>query len=171
MNWEGGIRVPGMFWWQGRIREGVERMEPAGLVDVLPTICGLLELPLPSGRHIDGSDLSPLLTGHEVSFTRHQPLFWHLQKSRPVVAMRDGAYSLTADPAYELSRNNMFQEAWIPKIKSGDYTNFQLFDLERDPKQTKNLAAIQPERLEKMKQQLLEINASVMSDGEDWHLR
>ncbi len=171
MNWEGGIRVPGMFHWPGRIEEGVEREEPAGLVDVLPTICGLLDLSVTSGRHIDGSDLSPLLTGYEPSFTRHQPLFWHLQKSRPVVAMRDGAYSLTADPAYELSRNNMFQEAWIPVIKSGDYTNFQLFNLELDPKQTKNLAAIQPERLEKMKLQLLEINASVMSEGEDWHLR
>ena len=171
MNWEGGIRVPGIFHWRGRIDGGIELNQPAGLVDVLPTVCGLLDLPLPQGRHIDGSDLAPLLTGKTSDFERHQPLFWHLQKSRPVVAMRSGAYSLTADPAYELSTHNMFQEAWIPKIKSGRYTNYQLFNLEQDPRQTKNLASIEPEILEKLKQQLLEINASVMAEGEDWHLR
>ncbi|MDA7633390.1 arylsulfatase, partial [bacterium] len=65
----------------------------------------------------------------------------------------------------------MFQESWIPKIKAGGYTNFQLFDLENDPGQTNNLADEQPERLRRLKQQLLEINASVMAEGEDWHLR
>jgi arylsulfatase A len=171
MNWEGGIRVPGIFSWNRVISGGQVLSEPAGLVDVLPTVCGLLGIPTPAGRHLDGSDLSALLKGKPDGFTRHQPLFWHLQKSRPIVAMRDGAYSLTADPDYELSTHNMFQEAWIPKIKSGGYTNFQLFDLENDPGQTTNLAGDQPERLGRMKQQLLEINASVMADGENWHLK
>ncbi len=171
MNWEGGIRVPGIFQWPITIHEGRELNEPAGLVDVLPTICGLLELPLPAQRHIDGSDLSALLKGGADAFTRHQPLYWHLQKSRPVVAMREGPYSLTADPDYELSRDNMFRETWIPKIKSGGYTNFQLFDLVQDPKQTTNLAESKPAILDRMKRQLLEINASVMAEGEDWHLR
>ena len=171
MNWEGGIRVPGMFAWDGTIIEGETLTEPAGLVDVLPTVCGLLGIPKPSGRHLDGSDLSPLLVGEGNEFERHQALFWHLQKSRPIVAMRDGAYSLTADPKYELSKNNMFQESWIPKIKAGSYTNFQLFDLEKDPHQRTNLAGKLPERLEQMKQQLREINSSVMAEGENWHLR
>ncbi len=171
MNWEGGIRVPGIFAWPGQIAEGVTLNEPAGLVDVLPTVCGLLGIPVPNDRTLDGSDLSALLCGNGDGFKRHQALFWHLQKSRPIVAMRDGAYSLTADPNFELSKNNMFQESWIPKIKGGTYTNFQLFDLEKDPAQTNNLASEQPERLRRMKQQLLEINASVMADGEDWHLR
>ncbi|MEM7013974.1 MAG: arylsulfatase, partial [Verrucomicrobiota bacterium] len=142
----------------------------AGLVDVLPTVCGLLGLEKPEGVHLDGSDLSALLTGSG-EFNRHQPLYWHLQKSRPVVAMRDGDFSLVADPDYELSTNNMFKEEWIPKVKAGGYTNFQLFNLKDDPGQTKNLAAEQPERLEQMKKRLLEINASVMADGHDWHLK
>lgn len=169
-NWDGGIKVPGIFKWEGKIPKGVVIDEPAGLVDVLPTVCGLLGLEKPEGVHLDGSDLSALLTGSG-EFNRHQPLFWHLQKSRPVVAMRDGDFSLVADPDYELSTNNMFQEAWIPKVKAGGYTNFQLFNLKDDPGQTTNLASEQPERLERMKKQLLEINASVMADGEDWHLK
>ena len=170
VNWEGGIRVPGIFHWPGKIPEGVVSDEPAGLVDVLPTLCGLLGLEKPAGVHHDGSDLSAVLTG-KGEFKRHQPLFWHLQKSRPIVAMRDGDYSLVADPDYELSKNNMFQEAWIPAVKQGGYTNFQLFNLKADPAQTKNLAAENPELLERMKKQLLEINASVMADGHDWHLK
>jgi arylsulfatase A len=163
--------VPGIFSWPGTIVEGVESSEPAGLVDVLPTVCGLLGLKKPADVHLDGDDLSPILQGVDfvAPWKRHQPLFWHLQKSRPIVAMRDGDWSLVADPDYELSTSNMFQEAWIPAIKAGGYRNFQLFNLRKDPNQTTDLAADQPKRLATMKEQLLEINASVMADGADWH--
>lgn len=170
LNWEGGIRVPGIFSWPGTIEQGVDATNPAGLVDVLPTVCGLLGLGKPAGVHLDGSDLSSVLTGKGDEFARHQPLFWHLQKSRPIVAMRDGQYSLVADPDYELSTNNMFQEAWIPKVKSGGYRNFQLFDLTTDPNQTTNIADKHPALLARLKNKLLKINASIMSDGHDWHL-
>ncbi|KLU03751.1 Choline-sulfatase [Rhodopirellula islandica] len=169
VNWDGGIRVPGIFQWPGHIPAGVVLDQPAGLVDVLPTICGLLNL-APPKVHLDGSDLSPLLTGHPDSFQRHQPLFWHLQRSNPIVAMRDGDYSLVGFRDYELSNNNMFVENWIPTIKTGTYHNFELYNLKDDPGQTKNLAQEQPERVEAMKQQMLQINASIMKDGMDWHL-
>jgi len=168
VNWDGGIRVPGIFCWPGRIEAGVVSQQPAGLVDVLPTVCGLLDLPTPAEIYLDGSDLSSVLRGHPENFVRHQPLFWHLQKSRPIVAMRDGDDSLVAEPDYELSTSNMFNEAWIPQIKNGGYKNFQLFDLATDPNQTTNIAADHPERVERLKQRLLKINASIMSDGHDW---
>lgn len=171
MNWEGGIRVPGIVSWPGAIPAGRVEKTPAGLVDVLPTLCGLLRLAPPAGVHLDGSDLSPLLRPEPGrAFTRHQPLFWHLQKSRPIVALRDGQWSLTADPDFELSTENMFREAWIPAIKSGHYRNWQLFDLEADPGQKTDLAAAEPEVVERLKKQLLQINASIMADGADWHL-
>ncbi|MCL4206535.1 MAG: sulfatase-like hydrolase/transferase [Pirellulaceae bacterium] len=170
VNWEGGIRVPGIFAWPGAIPAGRVEPTPAGLVDVLPTVCGLLGIAPPAGVHLDGSDLSPLLRPRaDVEFVRHQPLFWHLQKSRPIVALRDGRWSLTADPDYELSTDNLFREAWIPVIKSGGYRNWQLFDLEADPGQTTDLAEAHPEVLARLKARLLEINASVMADGTDWH--
>lgn len=170
-NWEGGIRVPGIVSWPGVVPAGRIEKTPAGLVDLLPTVCGLLRIAPPAGVHLDGSDLAPLLrpeNGH--AFTRHQPLFWHLQKARPIVAVRDDRWSLTADPDYKLSTENMFREAWIPAIKSGGYRNWQLFDLEADPGQKTNVAAAKPEIVERLKAQLLRINASVMADGADWHL-
>ena len=169
MNWEGGIRVPGIFHWPGKIPAGQELRDPAAIVDILPTICGLLGIDAPAGVHLDGSNLSPILTG-KAKLARHQPLFWHLQKSRPIVALRDGDFSLVADPDYELSTSNMFKEAWIPAIKSGGYKNFQLFNLKEDPSQQHNLAAEQPARLAELKEKLLKINSSIMADGHDWHL-
>lgn len=169
-NWEGGIRVPGIFHWPGKIKKGQVQQEPGGIVDILPTLCGLLDIEAPADRHIDGSNLTPLLTGKK-TFNRHQPFFWHLQRSNPIVAMRSGNYSLVAERDYELSLDNMFQEAWIPVIKSGEYKNFQLFDLSKDPSQENNIAASEPARTEQLKQQLYKINASIMADGPDWHLR
>ncbi len=172
MNWDGGIRVPGIFCWPGKITSGIEASQPAGLVDVLPTVCGLLDLEPPVDVHLDGADLSSILTGNsERPFKRHQPLYWHLQKSRPIVALRDGDFSLVADPDYELSTSNMFQEAWIPKIKQGGYQNFRLYNLKVDPGQVENVAADHPELFQRMKKSLAAINASVMSEGHDWHLQ
>ena len=170
-NWDGGIRVPGIFSWPGVIKKNRTVKEPAGLVDVLPTLCGLLHLEVPQDRAIDGSDLSPLLKGEINRFQRHQPMFWHLQKSRPMVAMRDGDFSLVANPDYEISQSNMFQERWIPRVKNGGYKDFQLFDLKKDPGQTQNIASDNPALLKKLKAKLLKINQSIMADGVDWHLQ
>jgi arylsulfatase A len=170
-NWDGGIRVPGIFSWPALIPKNRVEKQPAGLVDVLPTLCGLLNLELPQDRMIDGSDLSSLLRGKPDSFKRHQPMFWHLQKSRPIVAMRDGDFSLVANPDYEIPTTNMFQERWIPKVKNRGYKDFQLFDLSNDPGQMENIASDNPELLKKLKAKLLEINQSIMADGTDWHLQ
>lgn len=171
MNWEGGIRVPGIFSWPGVIPPGAVEKTPAGLVDILPTVCGLLGIAPPAGVHLDGSDISPLLRpAAGTAFTRHQPLFWHLQKARPIVALRDGPWSLVAEPDFELSTSNMFEEAWIPAIKSGTYKNWQLFNLETDRAQEHNIAPDHPEVLARLKARLIEINTSIMADGPDWHL-
>jgi len=41
-HYEGGHRVPGIFYWKRKIPGGRVEKEPAGAVDLLPTICGLL---------------------------------------------------------------------------------------------------------------------------------
>ncbi|MEM9365212.1 MAG: sulfatase-like hydrolase/transferase [Planctomycetota bacterium] len=169
-NWEGGIRVPGIFVWPGHVGAGRVSKEPAGIVDILPTVCSLVGVEPPPTRHLDGSDLASILQGTPEAFTRQQPLFWHLQRSQPIVAMRDGKWSLVAHRDYTMPNDNLFQESWIPLIKAGGYRDYHLFDLEKDRSQTTNLADRFPETLERMKTRLLEINASIMSDAHDWHL-
>ncbi|MFL2928148.1 MAG: hypothetical protein ACJZ72_06115 [Opitutales bacterium] len=95
-----------------------------------------------------------------------------MQKSRPMVAMRDGDFSLVANPDYEIPATNMFQERWIPRVKDGGYKDFQLFDLSRKIRvRHKTLLPIILKLLEKLKAKLLKINQSVMADGTDWHLQ
>jgi len=172
INYEGGLRVPGIFSWPGKIPVDKTMYTPAGVVDILPTICSLLKFDLPVNRHLDGTDLSPLLTGDGKDFVRPQPFFWHLQLSTPIVAMRDGKYSLVAfRDNSSLSKNNLLEEAWIPMIKEGGYINYQLFDLGKDPNQKQDISDQLPVKLEELKKKLLEINASVMAEGTDWHLQ
>ena len=89
---EGGHRVPGIFYWKDGIPGGRVEKEPAGVVDLLPTLCGLIGIDKPEGVHLDGSDLAPLLTGSG-SFKRHQPLFWMAGTS---MVMRVGDHTLFA---------------------------------------------------------------------------
>lgn len=91
-HFEGGHRVPGIFYWKGKIPGGHVEREPAGAVDLLPTICGLLGIDTPKDVFLDGSDLTPLLTRTGV-FERHQPLFW---MNGSTMALRMGDYTLLA---------------------------------------------------------------------------
>ncbi len=225
-NFEGGIRVPGIFYWPGTIPAGIVENEPAGMVDLLPTICGLAgiakprEVYLPRNVHLDGSDLTPLLTGSSDEFTRHQPLFFMLPTSNPTATVREGKFACVAYRDYELPKDmksmrglmnqveailktedspvlrdgnlwskmfnskfanreaerlrveflrlNRFQESWIPTIKSGGYQRFELYDLDADLGQQTDISKDHPDVAARLKQQLLEIHASVMADGPDW---
>lgn len=220
-SFEGGLRTPGIFHWPKGIPGGRVEIEPAGSVDLLPTLCGLLRLPRPPGVHLDGADLSPLLAKRG-TFRRHQPLFWHWPTGQPSVALRDGNYTLMGYRAREFQRDtkrieelvvrigplvekevgralqrselfslifnssfkvretermrtefvrlHQFQESWSHAIKRGNggFRKFELYDLASDPGQRSDLADEEPEILERMKRQLLEINASVLADAPTW---
>ena len=169
-NYQGGLRVPGIFCWPAKIKSGIEIEEPAGLVDMMATICDFVGYKMPEEIHLDGSSLQPLLTGAPKNFKRLQPFFWHFAESKQIVGIRDGNYSLLACPDYEFSNGEKFNEAWIPTIKEGGYRDFELYDLDKDPMQKNDLAKQRPELLLSLKNKLLNINASVMAEGSDWHL-
>mgnify|MGYP001398052367 CR=1 FL=1 len=99
---EGGHRVPGIIYWKGGIPGGRVEDEPAGAVDLLPTICGLLGIDKPKDVFLDGSDLTPLLT-RTGSFERHQPLFW---MNGSTMAMRMGDHTLLAPSTARLPFDN-----------------------------------------------------------------
>lgn len=59
-TFEGGMRVPAIFWWPGKIKPGVE-MEMATTLDILPTFAKLASIDLPDDRVYDGYDITPIL--------------------------------------------------------------------------------------------------------------
>ncbi|MCC7375556.1 MAG: sulfatase [Verrucomicrobiales bacterium] len=60
-TWEGGMRVPGIFWWPGRIKPAVQH-EMATTMDLFPTCARLAGATLPD-RPLDGIDITPVLFG------------------------------------------------------------------------------------------------------------
>ena len=55
------MRVPGIFWWPGRITAGTTQHQTASTMDVFTTVTRLAGATLPEDRIIDGRDISPLL--------------------------------------------------------------------------------------------------------------
>lgn len=62
-TWEGGVRVPGIFCWPGKIPAGRRTEAIAGNMDLLPTFAHLAGVDLSKDRAIDGRNLWPLLSG------------------------------------------------------------------------------------------------------------
>ena len=94
-NYQGGVRVPGIFYWPGHIARGAVTDTPAGLVDLLQTVCGLAKI-APPERPLDGTDLSPVLRQESVRIQRKQPLFWALPLAGPAFAIREDQYAMVA---------------------------------------------------------------------------
>jgi arylsulfatase A len=117
---EGGMRVPTIAWWPGRVPAGTETDAVAGMIDVLPTLAKLSGAALPAGRVLDGRDLWPVLTGD----ARGHDAFYYY-KGLKLEAVRGGAWKL--------------------HLAKGE-----LYDLSGDPGESKNLAAEKPDEVRRL---------------------
>jgi arylsulfatase A len=101
---EGGIRVPGVVRWPGRIKPAGSD-EPVGFVDLMPTLCALAGTKLPD-KPLDGTDVGPLLFAGKTP-ERKVPLYWQYDKAigdtTPpwTMAVRRDNYKLLADAKQE----------------------------------------------------------------------
>jgi arylsulfatase A-like enzyme len=100
---EGGIRVPGIFSWPGRIPVGQVETEPATVLDVLPTLAEILDVPLPADRTIDGASITSLLDADPETVVRRERLFyWSIPTPDGLeYAVRDGDWKLLLTPKGE----------------------------------------------------------------------
>ncbi|MEM7395368.1 MAG: sulfatase-like hydrolase/transferase, partial [Verrucomicrobiota bacterium] len=117
-NYEGGIRVPGFFSWPGRIPARRVVNEPAGLIDVLPTVCGLLGIDPPKDVRLDGADLSPLLLGRSNHIPREKPLAWYSPLAGHPIAIRDGRWSLLGRSSKGFPRDRQTMADLLVKIEA-----------------------------------------------------
>lgn len=80
--YEGGIRVPMMARWPGKIPQGVVSDAVVHGCDWLPTFCEVAGVDTPDAS-VDGASLLSLLTNEETSVERSQPLIWHFPYYHP----------------------------------------------------------------------------------------
>ncbi len=132
--YEGGPRVPMIVCWPGRIPAGSASAAPAMTMDLLPTLAALAGAPLPRGRKMDGVDLTRLWLQGEPPAARL--LFW--EKPTGVGMAR-----------FDLRRWAVRDGAWkLQQERTG--RALELYDLDRDPAETTNLAARHPEIVQRL---------------------
>jgi arylsulfatase A-like enzyme len=129
---EGGIRVPMIASWPGKIPAGVTRDQPASAIDLLPTLCAAAAVAVPATAKVDGIDLLPhLRDGREVG-TRG-PMFWQIDLYR---AMQ--RHTPKPEP---FATEAVIEGRW--KLLTRDGQPLELFNLMADPGETKNLFGTQ----------------------------
>lgn len=142
---EGGIRVPFFVSWPGKIPAGKVYEHTVSALDVLPTACAATGAKQPDG--VEGVDLIPHLKGERAE-APHDMLAWRFG---PQKAIRSGKWKLVDYRDMEA------------KTQSG----WQLYDLEADIGETKNLATEKPELVTELAKAWDEWNAKNVSF--QWH--
>lgn len=110
-------------------------------IDLMPTIAALAGARAPADRVIDGRDISPILMNRSDAASPHEALYFYW--GTELHAIRSGRWKLHLPHPYQAL------EAAGTSGKPGKYVRkeleLSLFDLEKDPGETTNLAAGQPE--------------------------
>ena len=120
---EGGIRVPMFVSWPARIPAGTVIDTPVAHIDVTPTLAEAAGVGLPAGVEIDGRSLLALAEGVGGLARPDDALFW-----------QSGYYRVVRAGDWKLQVDGKQGKSW-------------LFDLGRDPAESTNLAASEPEKL------------------------
>ncbi len=123
--YEGGIRVPMLAKWPGKIKPGTTSDHPSAFWDVMPTVAEIIGQKAP--RDVDGISFLPTLTGKKRQ-KEHEFLYWEFHEKKGRVAIRKGDWKGV--------RYNVADDA---------NSTLELYDLSTDPSETNNLAMQHPE--------------------------
>ncbi|MBC8353163.1 MAG: sulfatase-like hydrolase/transferase [Planctomycetes bacterium] len=184
--YEGGIRVPGIIEWPGKISTSRRSELNTVTSDMLPTICEILGVSLPN-RPLDGVSLKPLIEG--TMNERPAPIcFWTFKggdgsNSEPYIApaLQSGTTPLVkmmgdlhtrkfrnfhhpniAESDFDGQRVILHDRYKLLVRGLGDETNQELFDVRSDPGETNNLIESAPVVAAELKLQLRDWQQSVL---------
>ena len=132
---EGGVRVPFLVRWPGKIPPGVKIPAIAAAIDIFPTLADLAGLNVQSEKPWDGMNLKPILIGEVSEPWPDRMIFSHWNKK---VSVRTQRYRLD--------------------------DKGQLFDMVQDPEQRKNIAAEKPEVMNDLKTAVEDWKREVLSE-------
>jgi arylsulfatase A-like enzyme len=133
--YEGGIRVPMIVRWPGRVDAGTVTEHVSGFQDIMPTCCEIAGVKEPVG--IDGISFVPTLTDGKQK--AHEYLYWEFYEQKGKQAVRMGDW-----------------KGVRLKVKENREGPIELYNLADDIGETKNVAAAHPEIVKKMSQIMIE---------------
>ncbi len=165
-TWEGGIRVPAIMRWPGKIEPGSECHEPVGGIDLMPTLCDIVGGTLPT-KPIDGASIRAVLEGRP--FTRTAPILTFFYRTSPAASMRLGDYVLIAHSDDEArNKTHSLSAPDMPKIKSAKLVSFELYNVKNDLAQSEDLASSEPERLAELRKTMIALHRNALDEGPVW---
>ena len=130
--YEGGIRVPTIVRWPGKIKPGTTSEHVSAFWDWMPTLSEIAGTKAPD--ETDGISLLPSLIGKEQK--SHEFLYWEFPSYGSQQAVRLGKWK------------GIRQK--MSKAKTSADLKTELYNLELDPGETKDVASLNPEILEKI---------------------
>jgi len=136
--YEGGIRVPCVVRWPGKVKAGSENNVPSYFPDWFSTLAGVAGVETPSDQRLDGLDLRPLLEGGDID-DRAELMIWDFANYGGLVAVRDGKWKAVRRD--------------LAKKKPADW---ELYDLEADRAEQNDLASEHPEIVERLKKAFID---------------
>lgn len=133
-TFEGGMRVPGIVQWKGKIQAGSESDELVTMMDWFPTIVSLTGHSLSTDREVDGNDISPLLLKGESTGDREFAYF----SGGELQAYRYGDWKL------KLPYKGNNWSRWRTEMLAHDTL---LFNLKEDPGEQNNQLTDRPQKV------------------------
>jgi len=140
---EGGQRVPTIFWWPGRIEAASTVTEMGSTLDMMATLAALTGAQAPADRVLDSYDLSPALFGHGAS-PRQTFHYWTRERLH---AIRSGPYKLHLHKRDEInySRDIPLETPKLYQLEEDEREQFDRADAE--PETVARLQALADEHL------------------------
>ncbi|MCA9285181.1 MAG: sulfatase [Phycisphaerales bacterium] len=146
--WEGGCRVPCIVRWPGHVPAGTDCASIAATIDVLPTVVEATGAQ-PPALPIDGVSLMPILRGDPSAAPRQE--YWYYY-DRQLQAVRHGRWKLHLPHEYRSYVGvEPGRDGWPGPYATGR-TAYELYDLEADPGERRNVADLHPETVEALKE-------------------
>jgi arylsulfatase A-like enzyme len=135
-TWEGGIRVPFIMRWKGRLPAGKTYSQPVIQLDVHTTALAAAGIPIHKDWQLDGVDLLPFVSGRS-SAAPHDALFWRLGG---IMAVRKGPWKLVQS----------YPGGGRDDPSALTLSGAQLFNLRDDIGETSDVAAKHPQRVKEL---------------------
>ncbi len=150
--YDGGIKVPAILRLPaanaGKKTTLRRVTEPVWFPDLLPTLARFSALEVPGFSELDGVDISPLVEGKPIVREKH--MMWFFYRSSPELAVRMGQYSLLAKTYDTLPRTHYMTDQDMAFIENMKPVTYELFDLDSDPGQQRDIAREKPVVLQEM---------------------
>jgi len=149
-TFEGGMREPGIFWWPGKVAAKTQTSEPASILDLLPTLAELAGADTPSDRVIDGRSIADLLLGKTEGLSQ-EPFFYYFGMQLQAVRLGNWKLFLRHSEPHEQSASLWYLQN--PELYERHHRlreEAELYDLNADKAESRNLASERPEIVERL---------------------